>query len=81
MIGKLESVDLRLLWKHEEHDFSVWLEKNIDYLNESLGITLSPVQREKKVGPFEVDLVAEDANGDLVIIENQLNPTNHDHEC
>jgi RecB family endonuclease NucS len=79
MIGKLVSVDIRKISKHEEHDFSVCLEQNIHFLNESIEIKLSPLQKEKKAGPFQVDLVAEDPNGDLVIIENQLKHSNHDH--
>lgn len=78
-IGKLENVPLRELWKREEHDFSVWLEDNIDVLSEALDISLSVVQREESVGQFKVDLVAENSDGDFVIIENQLEPTDHDH--
>ena len=78
-IGKLESVPMRELWKHEERGFSAWLEHNIDALSEVLGISLSPVQREKTAGTFQVDLVAEDEGGALVIIENQLEPTDHEH--
>jgi len=78
-IGKLESVPLRELWKHEELDFSAWLENNIETLSEALGLTLTLVQREKTAGAFQVDLVAEDADGRLVILENQLEPTDHDH--
>lgn len=78
-IGKLESVTLRDLWKREERDFSAWLERNIGVLSETLGIPLSEIRREDKVGSFNVDLVAEDGNGNLVIIENQIEPTDHDH--
>ncbi len=79
VIGKLERVPLRELWKHEEHGFSVWLENNIDVLADTLGILLTPVHREKSVGPFWLDLLAEDSSGNPVIIENQLEATNHDH--
>lgn len=78
-IGKLEPVPLRDIWKHEERDFSSWLEGNIELLSETLNITFSTVEREKRVGSFEVDLVAEDDDGNVVIIENQLESTNHDH--
>ncbi|MCU6709383.1 DUF4268 domain-containing protein [Paenibacillus sp. J5C_2022] len=78
-IGKLEPVPLRDIWKHEERDFSSWLEGNIELLSETLNITFSAVEREKRVGSFEVDLVAEDDDGNVVIIENQLESTNHDH--
>lgn len=78
-IGKLEPVPLRDIWKHEERDFSSWLEGNIELLSETLNITFSSIEREKRVGSFEVDLVAEDDDGNVVIIENQLESTNHDH--
>jgi len=78
-IAKLEEVPLRELWKNEGYDFSVWLEQNIDTLADALGLSLSVVQREKPVGSFQVDLIAEDDGGKLVIIENQLEATDHDH--
>ncbi len=78
-IGKLESVELRKLWQHEEYDFSKWLSENLDSLAEAVGITLAEPEREVRVGSFEVDLVAEDGNSNRVIIENQLEASNHDH--
>lgn len=78
MIGKLEFVDLREIWKHEAFDFTAWLFENCDVLNDQLGLSLTPVEKEKAVGPFSVDILAEDINGP-VIIENQLEKTDHDH--
>ncbi len=82
MIGKLIEVDVRELWKHEQYDFSNWLAKpdNLEYLNDILGLTLTDVDREVYVGPYRCDLVAKDeTSGITVIIENQLEATNHDH--
>jgi hypothetical protein len=78
-IGKLEPVPVRELWTHEERGFSAWLETNLDSLSEAIGVTLSDPQRELLAGNFQVDLVAEDENGDRVIVENQLEATDHDH--
>ena len=81
-IGRLREVDVRELWKHEQYDFSNWLEKpeNIEYLNDILGLTLTDVDKEVYVGPYRCDLVAKDeTSGVTVIIENQLEGTNHDH--
>ena len=81
-IGKLKEVDVRELWRHEQYDFSKWLskEENIEYLNEILGLTLVSVDNEVYVGPYRCDLVAKDeTSGITVIVENQLEGTNHDH--
>lgn len=78
-IGKIKNVSLRDIWKKEDKDFSKWLEENIEYLNDILDFDLNVVSREEKVGPFKVDLFAEDDFGNKVIIENQLNKTDHDH--
>ncbi len=78
-IGRFEAVEVRELWKHEERDFSAWLEANLDVLSEAIGVSLSDPKRELLAGNFQVDLVAQDENGDRVIIENQLEATNHDH--
>lgn len=79
MVGKLELVDLREIWKHEALDFTTWLYENCDVLGDLLGLELTVVEQEKSVGPFSVDILAKDANGRHVIIENQLERTDHDH--
>ncbi len=79
-IAKLEPVDLRHVWEHEANDFTPWLADNLDRLGEALGMDLELVQTEAPVGAFSLDIQARDANGDRkVVIENQLEPTNHDH--
>jgi len=79
MIGKLERVKLKEVWPHEALDFTPWLEDNVEVLNEVLDLNLSNVEREKSAGAFNVDLVAEDGNGKPVVIENQLEKSDHDH--
>lgn len=81
-IGKLKEVDIRELWKHEQYDFSEWLSKkeNIENLNEILGLTLVDISKETYVGAYRCDLFAKDeTTGIKVIIENQLEVSNHDH--
>src|SRR5260370_15239411 len=78
-IGKLERVSLREVWKHEAMDFTQWLQENIDVLNDALDRDLVNVGRERERGDFSIDLVAEDDSGGTVIIENQLEKSNHDH--
>jgi hypothetical protein len=78
-IGKLQRVPLREVWKHEAHDFTQWLQENIDTLNTALDLSLVNVEREQDAGDFNIDLVAEDAGGQTVVIENQLEKSDHDH--
>ena len=79
-IARLEPVDLRDVWPYEASDFTPWLADNLDRLGEALGMDLELVQTEAPVGSFSLDIQARDANGDRkVVIENQLEPTNHDH--
>lgn len=78
-VGKIKRFHLRDVWKHETLNFTKWLEDNIDVLSEIIDIKLFNVEREKDAGDFVVDLAAEDENGDPVIIENQLEKSNHDH--
>ena len=79
MIGKLQRVPLRDVWKHEALDFTKWLQDNIDVLNEVIDLDLSNPESEQSAGAFSVDLVAEDESGNPVIIETQLEKSNHDH--
>ncbi|MDQ3707401.1 MAG: DUF4268 domain-containing protein [Chloroflexota bacterium] len=78
-IQKLEIVPLRQAFPHEALHFTVWLEANIDALTDRLGIKLTDIQREQAVGDFSVDLVGQGADGRRVIIENQLERTDHSH--
>ncbi len=80
VVSRLKRVPVRHVWRNEERDFTPWLKENIDILAEALGMELSVVEREAKVGEyFEVDLLAEGPNGDYVVIENQFGKSNHDH--
>lgn len=80
-LGKLKKVDLREAWKHEALDFTRWLSKgeNLALLSEEIGVDINLIQTEANVGYFNVDVLAEDSNGRKIVIENQLEATNHDH--
>lgn len=81
-LGKLKKVELREGWKHEASHFTQWLaeEENLALLSDEIGLDISLVQTEAAVGSFNVDILAEEANtGKKIIIENQLEVTNHDH--
>jgi len=82
-LGKLEKVkDLRSVWKHEANDFTKWLAKeaNLDILGDEIGIDIELISTEARTGSFSTDILAVEANTDnRIIIENQLERTNHDH--
>lgn len=81
-LGKLEEVDIRKVWTHEQYDFSKWLatEENIKELGDALNLSLTDVETEKFVGNYRCDILCKDEiTGKMVLIENQLEPTNHDH--
>mgnify|MGYP001108781966 CR=1 FL=1 len=78
-IGRIVRVALREVWAHEALGLTTWLENNIDVINNIVALELTNAEREKAVGDFNVDLTAEDRNGNLVVIENQLGKSDHDH--
>ena len=81
-LGKLEKVKLRDVWKHEALSFTKWLakEENILNLSQEIGIDIEVVQIEASVGSFNVDILAREIDSDRkIIIENQLEKTDHDH--
>ena len=80
MLGKLKKVSLREIWKNEAYDFTPWLAENIDQLAEAIGIELEFIDKEVSVGSYSADILAKDTGTDkFVVIENQLEKTNHDH--
>jgi hypothetical protein len=78
-VGRIRRVPLREVWRHEALGFTTWLRENVDVLNEVLGLSLQSAEREQSAGAFSVDLVADDGSDDPVIIENQLEKSDHDH--
>lgn len=81
-LGKIEKIDLREIWETEDKDFTPWLaeEKNIAQLGDAIGIELEVESQEKNVGSFRADILARDtAANHYVLIENQLEVTDHKH--
>ena len=81
-LGKLRKIHLREAWKHEALNFTGWLaeEDNLALLSDEIGIDISLIQTEASVGKFNVDILAEEENGNRkIVIENQLESTDHDH--
>ncbi len=81
-LGKIETVDLRDIWKSEAKDFTPWLaeEEHIKLLGETLGMDLEVQSQEESVGPFRADILCLNTVDDsYVLIENQLERTDHNH--
>ena len=79
-LAKIERVDLREAWPNEAQDFTPWLADNIAELGEALGMDLGEPQTEVPVGSFKLDILATNLGSKrYVIIENQLDETDHDH--
>lgn len=82
-LGKLEEIkDLRSVWATEAGHFTPWLAKdeNIAELGDALGLDITVEEIESNVGDFRVDIFASETNnGRKIVIENQLEDTNHDH--
>lgn len=81
-LGKIEQVELRTIWKHEATNFTNWLAKpeNLALLSDEIDIEISLLGTEYNVGRFNVDIYGEEISADRkVIIENQLERTDHDH--
>ena len=79
-LGRLESVDLRKAWETEAQDFTPWLAQNLSVLAETLDMELELEAIETNVGPFRADILCKNADGGAwVLIENQLERTNHSH--
>lgn len=78
-LGALSRVDARNVWKDEARDFTPWLAEHLSLLGEALGLDLELEDREVGVGPFSADIIAKDASGNLVVLENQLERTDHSH--
>ena len=82
-LGRLEKIkNIRDIWDTEDRDFTPWLaeENNIALLGEAIGLSLDVEAQEKAVGPFRADILCKDtADDSWVLIENQLERTDHKH--
>lgn len=82
-LGQLTEIkDLREVWPHEALDFTPWLaeESNLALLADTVGLDITLDETESKVGDFNVDIYASETGTERrIIIENQLEDTNHDH--
>lgn len=79
-LGKIERMEVRAIWENEAHDFTPWMARHLDLLGDALGMELDLVRREAAVGDFSLDIHAKERHtGAVVVIENQLERTDHSH--
>ena len=78
--SELVDVDVREAWEHEARGFTPWLANNIASIGSALNLSLEVQETEVAVGRFSADILARDLTDDsLVVIENQLESTDHSH--
>ena len=79
-LGTLKNVNLREAWSNEAQDFTPWLANNLDRLSTAIGIPLELEGQEVSVNSFSADILARNPQNDSrVLIENQLEKTDHTH--
>jgi hypothetical protein len=78
-LGTLSRVDARTVWRDEARDFTPWLAVHLELLGQELGLELELESREVGIGSFSADIIAATPSGQVVVIENQLERTDHSH--
>lgn len=82
LLGRLTKVELRDIWASEATSFTPWLarDENLAVLSETLGLELELEAQEKSVGPFRADILCKElGSNSWVLVENQLERTDHCH--
>lgn len=80
MVEKLIDMNPREIWPTEDRDFTPWLAKHLDDLSAIISMDLQLIEKEAPVGGFRSDLVCKELGTESsVIVENQLEESDHDH--
>lgn len=81
-LGSLRKIRLREVWEREDTHFTNWLskEENISILLDEIGVSAENIKTEDSAGRFNCDITADEVEtGKKIIIENQLEKTDHSH--
>jgi hypothetical protein len=81
-LGRLQRCELRESWAGEASAFTPWLASPdaLPLLGEALGLELELEAQERSVGPFRADILCREVQtGHWVLIENQLERSDHTH--
>jgi hypothetical protein len=76
-LGRLERLDLRSFWGEQLPDLTPWFLQNIDLLSETLGIDITPLEREVNIDTGAFNVLGADALGRPIVIDNRLEATDH----
>jgi Domain of unknown function (DUF4268) len=71
-LGRLERLDLRSFWGEQLPDLTPWFIQNVDLLGQTLGIEITPLQREIHIDSGAFNVLGADPQGRPVVIENRL---------
>lgn len=75
-----QEYNLRKAWPNEAKDFTPWLSEHLDLIGNIIEMDIVLVEKESKVGGYSADILAKEIDTDnYVVIENQLEDSNHDH--
>jgi uncharacterized protein DUF4268 len=78
-LGRLERLDLRSFWGEQLPDLTPWFVQNVDLLGQTLGIDITPMQRELQAENEAFNVLGTDALGRPIVIENRLEEANQNH--
>ena len=77
--ASLVDTPIRQAWAHEALNFTPWLAQNLERLSQAIGLPLELIGTEMPVEGFAADILAETTDGSRVLIENQLEGSDHAH--
>jgi hypothetical protein len=75
-LGRLERLDLRSFWGEQLPDLTPWFVQNVDLLGQTLGIDITPMQRDLQIDE-SFNMLGTDALGRPIIIDNRLEEADH----
>jgi hypothetical protein len=78
-VEKITRIPITEAFRYEAKHFTPWLQDNIEVVGDAIGIELMNAEREQSTENFSVDIKAEAANGEIVVIENQYGASDHKH--
>src|SRR6266508_3894347 len=76
-LGRLERLDLRSFWGEQLPDLTPWFTQNVDLLGQTLGIDITPMQREVHGDNGSFNVLGTDVLGRPIVIENRLEEADH----